>query len=141
MKNILTYDLVLLVDDDSVINLVHHHIIKRTGIAKEIKIFLNPLEALLELRRKLVDNDIKILILLDINMPEMDGFEFLDKANALAKEGKVFDLLMITSSIDYEDMAKGNSHPLINQYITKPLKYNEIINFVHSSSRLTPASQ
>jgi len=137
MKNNVTYDLVLLVDDDSVINLVHQHIIKRTGIAKEIKTFLNPLEALLELRRNLVDTDTKILILLDINMPEMDGFEFLDKAHTLAKEGKVFDLLMITSSIDYEDMAKGSSHPLINQYITKPLKYNEIMNFVQSSSRLT----
>jgi len=130
MKNLLTYDIVLLIDDDSVINLVHHHIIKKTGIAKEIKIFLNPLDGFMELQRNLSVPKRKILVLLDMNMPEMDGFEFLDKASKLTNNGQVFDLLMVTSSIDYGDMAKGNQHPLISSYITKPLKYNEIINFV-----------
>tara|TARA_A100000171_G_C2055146_1_gene107136 strand:+ start:213 stop:635 length:423 start_codon:yes stop_codon:yes gene_type:complete len=132
MKNVLTYDIVLLVDDDSVINLVHRHIITKAGIAKEIKVFLNPLDAFMELQRNLSIPKRKILVLLDINMPEMDGFEFLDKAASLVNKEKVFDMLMVTSSIDYGDMAKGSRHPLVNRYITKPLKYNEIINFVLS---------
>ena len=76
MKNI---EPVLLVDDNGIDNWITHRILESTGISNVLE-FLSPIKALEYLK---VAKEIPRLILLDIAMPVIDGFEFLDQLNAL----------------------------------------------------------
>jgi two-component SAPR family response regulator len=73
-----TYDRVFIVDDDKVINIAHFQIIKATGVANEIRVFGNPLKAPMELSQELESSLKNILVLLDIDVEEINGLEFLD---------------------------------------------------------------
>ncbi|HKB44406.1 MAG TPA: hypothetical protein VKC90_08445, partial [Chitinophagaceae bacterium] len=62
------------------------------------------------------------LIFLDINMPAMNGWEFLDKYNELDQQhkGKVITV-MLTTSLNPDDKLKANDNPIISRFETKPL--------------------
>lgn len=66
-------------------------------------------------------NDIK-LILLDLNMPVMNGFEFLDAyANYSANKDLKIVIYVLSSSLNTRDKEKALSHPFVRQYLTKPI--------------------
>jgi CheY-like chemotaxis protein len=59
---------------------------------------------------------------LDINMPVMDGWEFLDEFNLLPKDAlKECSVIMHTSSIDPRDIERAKTYSVVIDYITKPL--------------------
>lgn len=136
----LTYDHVLLVDDDSIINLVHEHLFKKIGISKRLKAFINPINALTELQKLLMDPNVKILVLLDLNMAEMSGFEFLEMVSKFNNNTLIFDLIIVSSSIDKNDISKGNRHPLVHGFLTKPLTFDKISEFLENQSRIAKQS-
>jgi len=131
------YDTVLIVDDDPIINLVHQKVIGKIGITNKIRPFTDPREALAYLYAKLARSGKSILVLLDINMPEMSGFEFLDSATMFQKNGNVLDIIVVSSSIARGDMEKGLNNDLVSSYMAKPLTGMEILNFVKSRSPLS----
>ena len=131
------YHTVLLVDDDPIINLLHQKVIGKTGIANEIRSFTDPREALAYLYAELARSGKRLLVLLDINMPEMSGFEFLDSATMFQKNGNVPDIIVVSSSIAKGDMEKALDNDLVSGYITKPLSGTEILNFVKGRSPLS----
>lgn len=71
------YSQIYLIDDFEMSNLFHKVLFNKLKIGDEINVFTNPEKALDDLRQKVVVCD-RIFILLDLNMPEMSGFEFLD---------------------------------------------------------------
>jgi len=131
------YDTVLIVDDDPIIDLLHRKVIEKTGIADEIRSFTDPREALAYLYAELARPGKRLLVLLDINMPEMSGFEFLDSASMFQKNRNVPDIIVVSSSIAEEDMEKGLDNDLVSGYITKPLTGPEILDFVKNRSPLS----
>ena len=60
------------------------------------------------------------LILLDINMPVMDGWDFLNELQKI-EEGKNIPVVLITSSVDNHDIEKAKTYAQIKGYFTKPL--------------------
>ncbi|WMN10744.1 response regulator [Marivirga salinae] len=121
MKKKLNY--VLLVDDDEATNYLNKMIIEERGCAEEIIIVENGLEALKFLTNKrngkFPQPD---LIFLDINMPLMDGWEFLEEYKKLEEnqKSKVI-IVMLTTSINPDDKEKAHNHQEIQNYENKPL--------------------
>lgn len=121
---------VLLVDDDEINNFISIKLIKKALLNTEIMACLNgkfAIDQLVELQR----NDPSKLpdyILLDINMPIMNGWEFLDEYKRLnidpSGKSKVF---IISSSVFSNDINKARSYPLVKDFISKPLNVDKIV--------------
>ena len=109
---------VLIVDDDDIVLLVQSKILQRCEISQAPLKFKSAKEAL----RFLYENkeDSQYLIFLDINMPEMSGWDFLNeiKKNNLMAQSRV---VMVTSSIDSYDKSKAATYDYVIDYIEKPI--------------------
>ncbi len=117
---------VMLVDDNEIDNLINQKMIEASNIAKHIFThtgaksameFLKNMERLEVAERVLPD-----VIFLDIDMPLMDGFQFLDEFEKLSDEtrGKC-KIVMLTSSINPQDMSKSKKYSYVKKYLNKPL--------------------
>lgn len=107
---------VMLIDDDEMTNMIHKAIIRRLDPRIEVWTYLQAIEALDYLRTH--PCQWPGFIFLDINMPEMNGWQFLDEYCEL--EGRT-QLFMLTSSIDPKDMIRSQQYPVVNGFISKPL--------------------
>jgi CheY-like chemotaxis protein len=111
----------LLIDDDDIFNYLSKRILLKSDVANSIIDFTNAKSALDFI--KSTDSEIDI-ILLDINMPIMNGFDFLDSFIQLAN--KQISVYMLTSSIDDADMIKSLKYPCVKGYFSKPLTTDTI---------------
>ncbi|XZF14788.1 response regulator [Chitinophagaceae bacterium MMS25-I14] len=114
---------IFLIDDDAVINFMHKKILSRENICTDILLFSNAEAALNEI----IDNPIDMgtdrnLILLDINMPGMDGWDFLDEFEKQDRAVQsTYNIIMLTSSISVDDIEKSKTYKTVQGFISKPL--------------------
>jgi len=120
----------MLIDDHRPTNVLHKMIIENTGLVKQVLIFESGVDALSYLQNTLLDNKpIPDLIFLDINMPEMDGWEFLEAYKATDSEFKTKTLLlMLSTSTHPDDLKKAKKENIVTDYIYKPLTEEFMIN-------------
>jgi CheY-like chemotaxis protein len=113
---------VLIIDDDPIILVLHKSIAVRSGLCKEPLSFHNG-KAAWDYLSKNGSAEEKYLLLLDIHMPIMNGWEFLDsiKSTALWEQMKV---ILISSSIDARDHEKAKQYSQVIRYIEKPLRFD-----------------
>lgn len=110
----------MIIDDDEVDQMLYQRIIKRAGIVDVTIAFRLAEEALEYLRR--TDREHVDLIALDINMPRMNGLEFL--AAATKELGDTFSssvVVMLTTSLDAKDEAYARSFEAVKAFESKPL--------------------
>jgi CheY-like chemotaxis protein len=114
---------ILVIDDDPLFTLLLKKTILKYELAKTISTYTNGQEAFDSL--KLIINEPNILpdlILVDIEMPMMDGWEFLDEfIPLLQKASKKISIYIATSSIAEPDKMKSTTYPLIKGYLHKPI--------------------
>jgi CheY-like chemotaxis protein len=112
---------ILLVDDDPINNLIT----KRKLIKAQPDITLNIVESASEALAYLKnpDKNRPQLILLDINMPDVDGWQFLQEFNQMNMSIKI---IIYTSSIDEYDYEKSKDYSQIQDYIVKPLDEDKV---------------
>lgn len=113
---------IVLLDDDSITNRLHHMIITKYNKNRKVVPFDNPALALEYLRNNKPD-----LILLDLNMPEVDGWKFLDLLNQYHID---VDVVIISSTIDSADSNRANSYPSVKDFLMKPLTYDKIKHLI-----------
>jgi len=125
---------ILLVDDDATTNFLNEELILEMGIAEEVHVALNGQEALdyINLKGKFKTKKNQTyprpnIIFLDINMPVMDGFEFLIAYNKLPKSKKAEVLVVfLTTSDSHKDKLKVIDNKLVYDYIEKPLRKEKL---------------
>ena len=111
---------ILLVDDNSEDNVFHQIILKKMNIVNRIDIVLNGVEALEYLRKE--NQTPPELIFLDINMPKMNGWEFLEQYKHLDAKQKARVVIMILStSANPDDIRKAKEIKEVTGFETKPL--------------------
>ena len=120
---------ILLVDDDEINNFISIKLIKKALVSTEIVACLNgkfAIEQLVEMQNKGPEK-LPDYILLDINMPIMNGWEFLDEYKRLNIDplGKT-KIYIISSSVFSNDINKARSYPLVKSFISKPLSVEKI---------------
>jgi CheY-like chemotaxis protein len=122
------YPLVMCVDDSSIDNFVNKKIICRYAFADEVIAFTKPREALGYLvKLSNSQNDlVPSILFLDLDMPEIDGYEFLSAFNLLSERVKKnMDVVILTSSINPADVEKFCKHKSVITFLHKPLvKHN-----------------
>lgn len=106
---------IIQIDDDFINNMANERLLKKMGVAFTSKSFLDPTEAL----RYLADTtETYDLMLLDINMPRISGWEFLEQYKDLNKH---MPIIMLTSSLDPNDQKRAKNSPLLTGFYIKPL--------------------
>jgi CheY-like chemotaxis protein len=122
---------VLFVDDDKVTNFLNHNVISNLNIANKIIMKVNGKDAIDYLKEGCSSTDYPDLILLDIKMPVMDGFEFLRQFEELFNQiNHTIHLVVLTTSKDSEDIARlrrlGDYH-----FENKPLTIQKFLDIHH----------
>ncbi len=116
---------ILLVDDDSIANFLIERIVQSTGLARKIVKALNGKEAL-KVFTESSGSSLPEVVLLDLNMPIMNGFEFLQAYRNLEFDEKDSVLIiLVTSSNNPEDLEKAREMG-IKYYLTKPVSADTI---------------
>mgnify|MGYP001202620141 CR=1 FL=1 len=109
----------ILVDDNEADNVYHEIMIRRAGFTGEVRVFESGAEALAFLRRDPLA--VPTCLFLDINMPQMDGFEFARHAQPLLQDKPTTLVMMLTSSDAPQDRLRASGMPVIQGFVTKPL--------------------
>jgi CheY-like chemotaxis protein len=114
---------ILLIDDDEATNFIHEMVISQENVTDRIVAVESGQEALDFLTTKENDSYVQPdVIFLDINMPGMNGWEFLEKYNVLDENQKGNAIMiMLTTSLNPDDAIKAKSYGAIKNFLHKPL--------------------
>ncbi len=110
---------IMLVDDNEADNVYHEIILRSAGYEGELWIHESGEAALAQLKRTTILPP--CLVLLDINMPGMSGFEFATAAAPLLSKHPTLVVVMLTSSSSMEDRKRAATMAVISSFLTKPL--------------------
>jgi CheY-like chemotaxis protein len=113
------FDCVLMVDDSEADNVFHEIMLRGAGFGGEILICETGVDGLDVLRR--LPPASRALVLLDMNMPGMDGWDFLQAAQPLLQERPSAHLVMLTSSPMPEDRERAMAVDHVRGFVIKPL--------------------
>lgn len=126
MAGVEKYSRIMLVDDNPMDNLVNSKLIESAGFAKSIKVFETAKETL-EFLKNAKSDDLPEIIFLDIIMPGMDGFQFLEEfeklGDGIVKQSKV---VLLSTSDSFKDLNRANKNKLVRKFLNKPLT-NEML--------------
>lgn len=125
------YRSVMLVDDNEIDNIINEKIIEANSFAEQILVFQTGQDALEYLREHQGDvESLPEIVFLDINMPIMDGFQFLSDFEEFSDDVREkCKIIMLSSSISPKDIDRAASSRYVKKYLNKPLnaRYLEAI--------------
>lgn len=119
---------ILLVDDDKTTNYINELIIRRADLTDELLIAHNGRDAIEMIRKRCEESGSGVpeLIILDINMPVMDGFEFLERVKAIdCLNAHSAVVAVLTTSLDSRDIARVKASG-VSEFLSKPLTKQDL---------------
>ena len=118
---------ILVVEDDTIVSRLHRFCLEGL-VTNEVRTFENGKEAMTYLQESASENK-KVLVLLDLNMPVMNGWEFLNFCRAQPCCEQV-SVAILTSSSYKEDAERARSYDRVIGYYTKPLNRKKILEIL-----------
>ncbi len=115
----------IIIDDDDIVTFLQRKIVSKCELDSDPYAFKDA-EKALDFLREESDPDINYLIMLDINMPKMNGWEFLQKLKGVQGHER-FHVVMVTSSIDRKDKRDAANDPHVVDFIEKPVSSRHCI--------------
>lgn len=121
-----------LIDDDDTFVYLTKKTIEQTNLVQLIKIFGNGLDAIHFLEENKSNPEaLPEIILLDLSMPVMDGWQFLDAFTKLnPKIGKKITIYICSSSISPDDVTRSKTISAVTDYIIKPITKDKLIEMI-----------
>jgi len=121
---------VFVIDDDKVFHFIIKKLFSKNNIDISPSFYLNGLEAIEEIKEKINSgNTLPDLILLDINMPIMDGWQFLDefRKTRIVTQGERTTIYLVSSSDSISDINKAKEYQdQIKDYFFKPMTLEDL---------------
>ena len=117
---------VFIIDDDALSSFLTRHWLVREGLGEDVQTFISAEEALTTIEQ-CPDELLPQVILLDLNMPVMSGWELLDAlAPQAARLKNRTQIYILTSSLDLNDEVRSGDYDLVAAFIHKPIKTEDI---------------
>lgn len=112
---------VAIIDDDEIFQFTTKIKFEKLGLVEDVMIF-NDGEEAMQFIQSGNKEDMPEILLLDINMPIVDGWDFLELFEKVPKEKKqMMEILMLSSSINPDDVKRAEANAYVVDYITKPV--------------------
>lgn len=124
---------ILLIDDDPIIDFLHRKLLIKAGIIAPAITLYNGRTALDELEKlnHQLNQEDTVLALLDLNMPILDGWSFLEELKLLYPTLKFnLELFVLSSSNNPDDILKSKNYPYVLDYLNKPLSIENIVKYL-----------
>lgn len=109
----------IIVDDDEIVTFLQRKLVAKCELDPDPYSFKDAQKAL-EFIEHEAEPDVSYLIMLDINMPKMDGWEFLERLKSIPNNEQIY-VVMVTSSIDRKDKREAANNPHVIDFIEKPV--------------------
>lgn len=126
-----------IIDDDPIFVFGTKRLINEIGFSTEITVYENGEDAIHGFHSTLADNEpLPNVVLLDLNMPIMNGWEFLDEFISIPNPSRDHVLIyVISSSVDPRDLAKVKEYSEVSNYILKPITIPDLKDIINTISR------
>lgn len=121
-----------LIDDDDIFVFLTKKAIEQTKLVELIKVFKNGLDALNFLKENKHNVDaLPEIILLDLSMPIMNGWQFLEEYTKLNPTiGKNITIYICSSSISHDDITRAKAINEVSDYVIKPITKDKLIDLI-----------
>ena len=129
MKKINTF---CIVDDDDIYQFTTSLFLKKTDLVNKVIVFSNGLKAINFLKEEMENSEnIPDILFLDVNMPVMDGWEFLEEYILIKPMmPKTIVIYMVTSSVDEKDVLRAKNISALSGYLVKPISSENIVEVI-----------
>jgi CheY-like chemotaxis protein len=115
-----------IIDDDQICHFITRHLIKSENLAQEVTCFYEAEEALQRMLSEMPDS-LPDMIFLDLNMPHMNGWQFLDALRPYETQISPYTkIFILTSSVDAVDQERAWEYALVSGYFLKPLQTGDL---------------
>lgn len=127
------YTIVMLIDDNPIEHFVIEQLFRMTNFCKNLLTFSSAMEGLDYLREHKAHKErLPQLIFLDINMPGMSGFDFLDVLEETGDDCEFYRVVILSSTLLKDEIEKARKHHCVTDFIEKPLKKERLFEIARS---------
>ena len=132
---------IIVIDDDPIVNFICGQVIKKYLPGIDVSSFGLPEEGLRFIQTEYMTSPVKTVLLLDINMPTLTGWEVLDELKPMEDIIKEhLRIYIFSSSISIEDRSLSSQHPLVKCFVEKPVTRQKLIDIMmqeHATSEIS----